>query len=203
MTDLEVLVLTDDELTCLAAVTRKSWALPLGGERDEHTLGVSAVAGERSLLARGLVSRRDGALALGGVTAGYVRPAVEADPELTVFVVDDQYRLVLRGMSLAWYRGQQRDVLEARSADGLHHFTSPPHENLVIALKNYVLRVHEAGFSETIDDAELSLCALRPQDGTAYLVRQNSVIESAGAGQPFSSRDWQPSTIDRLLATIP
>lgn len=202
MTDLDVLVLTDDELTAISGANRTAWPLPLGGDRDGDTVTTSAQAGERSLFARRLLERRNDAYTLGKVASSYLLPALRTDPQVVVCVVDDQLRWVLQGMSLAWYGEDGVDVLEARAANGLHHFTHPSRDNLRAALRNYLTSAHDEGFPDALPGVELSLYVATVGAGRAFRIRRGSVEETPLAGKPLTSVDWQPSSLDDVLGLV-
>lgn len=202
MTDLNVLVLTDDELTCIAGANNRAWPLPLGGDRDAEIVETSALAGERSLFARGLIGRRDGGYGLAGAAANYLQPCLRGDPEVVVCVVDDACRWILQGMSLAWYREDGTDVLEARAANGLHHFTLPPRDNLVAALRNYVTSAYEEGFPDALPGTSLSLYVAAVGAGRAFRVDRGAVVEGTLTPELRSPPDWQPSTLETALEVI-
>jgi hypothetical protein len=202
MSDLDVLVLTDDELTAISGANRKAWPLPLGGDRDADTVTQSARAGERSLFARGLVGRRDDAYTLGPVASDYLRPALRTDPEVVACVVDAELRWVLQGMSLAVYRQDGVDVLEARAANGLHHFTQPPRDSLLTALRNYVTSAHEAGFPDALPGTDLALYVAVPGSGRAFRIERGAVTEAALKETPLAAEDWAPSSLDAALGCI-
>jgi hypothetical protein len=202
MTDLNVLVLTDDELTCISGANKRAWPLPLGGDRNAEIVETSALAGERSLFARGLIGRRDGEYGLAAAAHGYLHPCLQGDPEVVVCVVDDQLRWVLQGMSLAVYREDGVDVLEARAANGLHHFTQPRKDDLRAALRNYVTSAHEAGFPDAMQGVDLALYVAVPAAGRAFRVEEGAVTETALKNTPLSTEGWTPSSLEAALECI-
>lgn len=202
MTDLDVLVLTDDELTCIAEANKRPWALPLGGDRDADAVTASALSGERSLFARGLLGPRDGGFALAAPAFRYVAPGLRGDPEVLLFVADDEFRWVLQGVSLAWYRSDDADVMEIRTANGLHHFTSPARENLVTALGNHLTDAFDEGFPDAASGASLALCVVAVGAGAAFHVAQGGVSRASLTGEGLSSLAWQPTSLDEAVAGL-
>jgi hypothetical protein len=202
VTDSSVLVLTDDELTCIAASSSRAWPLPLGPSRDSGAVVTSALAGERSLIARGLLGRRDGGYVLGEDAVPFLGPGLGDEPEAVLFVADQEFRWALQGMSVAWYRQEGADVLEVRAANGLHHFTMPTPEGLARGVRRYVEAVHESGFPDAVPGAALSLCVVLPRTGSAFRVGQGTVTEAAAGGRPLSSAEWRPATLERVLSAL-
>lgn len=202
MTETAVLVLTDDELTCIAAANRSAWALPLGPERDDATVRTSALAGERSLVARRLVGPRDGKFALATEAFSYLKSGLHAGPVLALFVVDDQFRWVLEGMSIAWYRDGDADILETRAANGLHHFISTDRARLHEALRNYVAGAYDKGFPDARPGAGLSLCAVVPGAQRAFRVSQGSISGAPMTGDRLEALEWEASSLEEVLAEL-
>jgi hypothetical protein len=203
VTDSIVLVLTDDELTCIAATNSKAWPLPLGPVRDTEVVLASALAGERSLIARGLLGRHDsGTFALGTEAFPYLRPCLESEPGVVVFLADDEFRWALQGMSVAWYREGGTDVLEVRAANGLHHFTLPSADGVIRGLKNYLTAVHESGFPDAIPGVSLALCAVSQPAKKAFRVKEDKVWEADLTDVSIAALVWQDSTLERALEAI-
>jgi hypothetical protein len=201
--DSSVLVLTDDELTCIAATNARPWALPLGPVRDPAVVVASALAGERSLIARGLLGRnQSGTFVLGDEAFPYLRPCLETEPDRVAFVVDDGFRWALQGMSVAFYGEDDTGVLEVRAANGLHHFLLPTQDGLNRGLMNYVTAAYGAGFPDAIPGASLSLCVVSKQAGMAFRVTQGNVQEGRAASAPLPSAEWRPSTLERALEAV-
>jgi hypothetical protein len=183
VTDTDQAVLTDDEIVALSRRFGRPWraVLPSLDPGDADGLAQAAFRGERSLLARGLLSATDADLEIDPDLAGLVSTAVSGEVTVSAFTADRELTFDPSGFTYLNYSANDADevLVEVVAGIGLHRFGQLTRGEAAAALTTLAGTVHggsqDPAEGRVSDTLCLALPALSPAQRTIFAVRPGVV----------------------------